>query len=255
MIGRWFPGLVAVSLLSTLGASAAQPACGGAYVTTLPSDADVFFDGTYVGRSPLVVDGVSPGRHGLTITRAGFASLETTVVVEAGTIVPSSTRLGDKARGEAPVERGTLVVRDVPEHATTRVDGTAFEPAKRPLALPVGTHELVVETRLGRMTRPFSIYAGLATNVVLAETHVDEHRSGVVAPAEDYLPTDAFVVRGSRIVVRYLGHTIVAHFGDPKVRLDGATVVFDSAPESIAGKLYLPLSLLEKVTGDVSKSR
>ena len=80
-------------------------------------------------------------------------------------------------------------------------------------------------------------------------------RSAVVAPAEDYLPTDAFQVEGKKIVVRYAGHVVVAHVGDIGVRFDGATVEYGSAPESIGGKLYLPVELLEKLTDDTSKSR
>jgi hypothetical protein len=35
--------------------------------------------------------------------------------------------------------------------------------------------------------------------------------------------------------------------------VDGATVAFDSAPQSIGGKLFLPLELLQKLAGDTSK--
>ncbi|GAC1558829.1 MAG: hypothetical protein NVS3B17_09020 [Vulcanimicrobiaceae bacterium] len=259
MTRRPFRGLLALALVTTcavggVSEAASQSATGGTYVTSLPSGADIFFDGVYVGRSPLVVDGVVPGRHGLTMTKPGFVTLETAVTVEAGTLASASMRLAASPRGGS-AESGTLVIRGLPAHATLRVDGTPVASPKDPVALPAGPHQLVVQSAHGRIARSISIFGATTTDVVLSEARVEDRPSGVVALAEDYLPTDAFVVEGTRVAVHYLGHTVVAHFGDPTVRLDGATVTFDSAPKSIGGKLYLPLSLLEKVTGDVSKSR
>ncbi len=270
MMGRFVSGLVASFFALTLAvgdtALAASPATpapttttdptrGGVYVTTLPGGGDVFFDGTYVGRAPLVVDGVAAGRHALTVTKAGFATVETTVSVAAGAMSMASTRLAAAARGANAEESGALAVRGLPPHASVRVDGVPVASPKDPLALEPGPHRLDVTNKEGRTTRTFTVFAGTTTDVVLGEVPAQAHRNAVVALAEDYLPTNAFTVDGARIVVHYLGHTVVAHFGDPHIRMDGTVLAFDSAPESIGGKLYLPLELLEKVTGDVSKSR
>ncbi len=270
MMGRFISGLVAsmcaLAIAAHATASAAPSATpapaatadqtrGGVYVTTLPGGGDVFFDGTYVGRAPLVVDGVAAGRHMLTVTKAGFATVETTVTVVAGALSMASTRLAAAARGSNAQESGTLAVRGLTPHATVRVDGAPVASPKDPLTLEPGPHRLDVTSKEGRTTRAFTVFAGTTTDVVLSEAPAQTHRNAVVALAEDYLPTNAFAVEGSRIIVHYLSHTVVAHFGDPHVRMDGTVLAFDSAPESIGGKLYLPLALLEKVTGDVSKSR
>ena len=83
---------------------------------------------------------------------------------------------------------------------------------------------------------------------------MDDARSPVVAAAEDYLPDENFSVEGKKVVIRYAGHVVVGYLGEQQVRFDGATVAYDGAPQSIAGKLYLPLALLEKLTDDMSKS-
>lgn len=262
MTHPWFAAGRACLVAATFGfvaaafvAANAQSALGGAYITTLPSGAEVWFDGTYVGRSPLVIDGVAPGRHGMTITKTGWSTVESAVVVSAGMLATSSTRLGPGAHGTGPAEDGALVIRGLPARATVSVDGATSAATKDPLMLSAGPHQLVVLTPHSRQTRGFTIYPGTTTDVMLGAAPSLERRSAVVAPAEDYLPTNAFVVEGNKIVVRYLGHVVVAHFGDTHVLVDGSTIAFNEAPESIGGKLYLPLELLEKVTGDVSKSR
>ena len=254
MIGRLVSGLLACTIAATVGIAEAQTALGGAYITTLPSGADVWFDGTYVGHSPLVVDALATGRHGLTLTKAGWNTVETEIVVTGGTVATSSTRLVP-GRGGISNEPGTLVVRGVPSGAKISVDGAPSTASKEPRALAAGPHQVALDAAGARTTRTFTIYPGTTTDLVFGNSAHVQRGSAVVAPAEDYLPTDAFVVSGNRIVVHYLKHVIVAHFGEAHVLLDGSVVVFDSAPVSIGGKLYLPLSLLEKVTGDVSNAR
>ncbi|GAC1567900.1 MAG: hypothetical protein NVS2B3_08620 [Vulcanimicrobiaceae bacterium] len=236
----------------------ADSTTGGTFVTTLPSGADVWFDGTYVGRSPLFVDGLAEGRHALSIVKSGWSSQDASVAIVRGAVVVSGVRLlpGKRAGGAAGPGVGTLVLREIPAGAELSLDGSAIAvPSLKAIAMPAGTHELVVRTARGRSTRSIAIYPELATYVILRESSVRRERSAVIAPAEDYLPTNAFVVEGRRIVVRYGGHVAIARFGETMVRVDGAATEFDSAPEEIGGKVYLPLELLEKLSGDVSKPR
>ena len=255
MSGRLVLGFLACAIAVTVGIAKAQTALGGAYITTLPSGADVWFDGTYVGRSPLVVDAITEGRHGLTLTKAGWNTVESVVTVTGGTLATASTRLVPGARGAGSGESGTLVVRGVPPGSTISIDGSAPSTGRDARAMAAGSHHVVVDAAGARTTRTFTIYPGTTTGLVFGESARVQRRSAVVAPAEDYLPTDAFVVTGKRIVGRYLKHVFVAHLGESQVTLDGATVAFDSVPELIGGKLYLPLELLEKVTGDTQNGR
>ena len=250
-------GFIAAALALATVAFAEAPT-GGTYVTTLPTGAEIWCDGTYVGRSPLLVDGLAEGRHSLEILKSGWEAQEAPVTILRGTIVMSSSRLGvgKRPRPDDPVGTGTLLLRDAPPGAEIVLDGaTVGRIPAHGIVVPAGTHELAVTNPRGRTTREISIYPDVMTDVVLRETSRKSDGSAVVAPAEDYLPTDAFAVDPHRIVVRYGGHVVVAHFGERTYRIDGAAATYDSAPESIGGKLYLPLALLEKLSGDVSNGR
>ncbi|GAC1302286.1 MAG: hypothetical protein NVSMB19_11450 [Vulcanimicrobiaceae bacterium] len=249
--------LFAISLGGATSAGA-DTATGGTYVTTLPSGAEVWFDGTYVGRSPLLVDGVAEGRHAIALLKTGWSAQDTTVTVVRGTFVMSSSRLVP-AKRSGPGDTGTtgtLAVRDAPSGAEVWLDGAPLVPLpSRGVTVPAGAHEIAVKTGRGRTARTVTVYPDMTTDVILRETPGRRERSAVIAPAEDYLPTNAFIIEGRRIVVRYAGHVVVARFGETTFRVDGAAADYDSAPESIGGKLYLPLALLEKLSGDVSKDR
>jgi len=250
----WLTGLA----VGTSGAASVHMPTGATYVTTLPSGADVWCDGTYVGRSPLLVDGLVEGRHTISMLKGGWTAQELNIAVVRGTVAMASSRLSSGKRQPVGtgVESGTLVVRDTPAGAEIFLDGSPLVSVpSRGLVLPAGTHELAVRTARGRSTRAVTIYPDLTTDVIARETAGRRDASAVVAPAEDYLPTNAFAVEGRRITVRYAGHVVIARFGETTYRVDGTATDFDSAPESIGGKLYLPLALLEKLSGDVSNGR
>src|ERR1700731_1864019 len=63
---------------------------GGAYITSLPSAAEVWMDGTYLGRTPAFVDDLLPGHHALTVSRAGWNVQTAGVDVNVGQTTPIS---------------------------------------------------------------------------------------------------------------------------------------------------------------------
>lgn len=241
-------------------AARAETSTGGIYVTTLPGAADIWLDGTYVGRSPVLIDGLPVGHHAVTITKTGWTVNEVDVSVDAGTIAMASERLD---AGPHPRSRdqgtGALVVRGMPPGATLEIDGAPLAtPPAQPLALAAGSHRLTLLDRHARTSRTISILAQTTTAIVLADApaasdNVAPAGRSVVAPVEQYLPSDAVVLEGTKIVVRYGGHVVVARLGDPRVRFDDGTIVYAGAAEQIDGKLYLPLDLLEKLSGSASK--
>jgi hypothetical protein len=237
-------------------AATAGNASGAVYVTTLPAAANVWIDGTYVGRTPVLVDAIASGHHSLTISRTGWVVTEIDVSVPAGGTAMSSTRLVAGPRAFADGPTGSVILRDVPPGAALQLDGAAFKNSPgAPVTLSAGVHHLAFTTAQGRTTRTFTVLPDTPTQLVLhAEHAVAEARSAVVAPADDYIGADAYEISGTKIVVRSNGHVVVAHFGDTSVRYDGAQLALDAAPESIGGKLYLPLALLEKLSDDMSKT-
>ena len=232
----------------------AETATGGAYITTLPSGADIWVDGTYVGHAPVLVDALLAGHHAVTITKAGWIVQQVDVLVPTGTVALSSTQLVAGPRARAGTTIGSVVVRSLPVGASFSIDGGATGIVGHVYELPVGPHHVAMRASQGRATYAFTVLPDTSTDLVLAEPLAKQARSAVVAPADDYLPDGSIVVEGKKIVIRYEGHVAILHFGDTSVKLDGTSLDLDGAPEFIGGRVYLPLSLLDKLTDTASKT-
>ena len=114
---------------------------GAVYLTTLPAGADVWLDGTYVGRTPLLIDALAQGRHAVTLTKTGWAVEETDVAVPAGGTALQSIRLNAQHPGSAMRGEGAYSLRGLAKGSHVVVDGTAF--TRDPLAVtpaPAGAH-------------------------------------------------------------------------------------------------------------------
>lgn len=239
--------LTAALAFSASNAVRAAVPAGGIYLTTLPANADVWVDGTYVGRSPVFVDALKRGRHSVTITKSGWIVREMEIDVAPGRVALSSIELSAVARRSPVGSRGRFLLRGAPEHAKVAVDGLLLGNLDKPVELVSGEHRVTVQTARGKTTRSFTILPEMTTQIVLQHLPADLARSSVVAPVDEYLPKSAYSVLGKKIVVRYEGHVVVAHLGETTVRYDGAATAYDGAPETIGRKLYLPLELLEKL--------
>jgi PEGA domain len=215
---------------------------GSLYVTTLPSGADVWIDGTYAGRSPLVLSGLAAGRHSVSLTKTGWNPLQLEVSVVASQTALSSTKL-DPARAGGFRLPGSIAIHGVQADAAF-VDGVVATPGKDgTYPVPAGTHELAVRTARGRFTRTVTVWPQTRTDVVI-QPDVQPPRPSVVAPAEDYVPRSAIRLAGDKVVIRYGGHELVGRLGTTSYRLDGKTVEYGEAPTMIGPRLYLPLDLL-----------
>jgi hypothetical protein len=198
------------------------------------------------------VGGVLPGHHAITVTKSGWAVRELDVNVEADSVALASTRLVAGSHEPAATAMGSLVLRAVPPGAVLALDDAPLPAtAGQAQTLPAGSHRLTVTTSQGKSTVTLDVLPDTTTNVVVEAPHSDA-RSAVLAPAEDYLPTDAFSVEGTKVVVRYAGHVVVARLGEQTVRYDRSVETYDAAAEQIGSKLYLPLGLLQKLAGDTS---
>lgn len=217
---------------------------GSVYVTTLPAGADVWLDGVYVGRTPLVIDALAAGRHTLGITKAGWNARQLDVSVEPGQTTLSSTRLQLAGRPSA-VSPGSIAIRGL-RPITVRIDGIAARPGKDgTYAVPSGSHEVVVQTPRGKATREVTVWPQTRTDVVLLPD--DDARASVVAPADDFLPKKAVRVEGERVIIRYNRHEVLGRVGETTYRVDGRSVDFDAAPSVVGSRLYLPMDLLRSI--------
>src|SRR6202035_424608 len=136
---------------------------GSLYVTTLPTGADVWIDGTYVGRSPLVLSGLVTGHHTLGLTKNGWDPLQLGVSVVAAQTTLSSTQL-DRIRTGARPPPGSIAIHGLVPDATF-LDGLAVTPAgDGTIVVAAGTHELTVRTPRGRITRSVQVWPQARTD-------------------------------------------------------------------------------------------
>jgi hypothetical protein len=221
---------------------------GSLYVTTLPTGADVWIDGTYVGRSPLVLGALAASRHTVGLTKTGWNPLQLDVSVVAGQTTLSSTRLEPVRTGTLHPLPGWIVIHGA--FRATYLDGHLAVPAKDgTIPAEPGTHEFTARTARGRFTRAVMVWPGTRTEVVI-QPDAEVARPSVVAPAEDYLPAGAIRLAGEKVVVRYGGHEVVGHIGSTAYRVDGKSVDYGEAPTMIGSRLYLPLDLLVTISSD-----
>jgi hypothetical protein len=222
-------------------------------VTTLPSAADVWVDGVYVGRSPVLVDALARGHHAVTLTKSGWVSREADVDVSAGATAMSSLRL-DVAHKPGTHQSGSVTFHGLAPGIRVVIDG---EPVARdprgPVPLSAGMHVAVMTLEGEKVAHTFTVYPDTTTQIVVHSVAVDRTKSVVVAPAEEFLPDEAYRIEGKKVTVRYGGHFVVARIGELPVRFDGVTVSYDVAPSRIGGKLYLPLALLTRLTDAKAK--
>ena len=106
---------------------------GGLYINSLPNGADVWVDGSYIGRTPLLIDGLRSGKHAVTITKAGWKVEEVDQDVSAGVVTPATVQLQALS---ASSEDGTLSLLGLSENATVSLDSGPAQPLEKTYAVP-----------------------------------------------------------------------------------------------------------------------
>jgi hypothetical protein len=217
---------------------------GGLYISSLPSGADVWVDGSYIGRTPLLIDGLRGGKHAVTVTKAGWKVEEVDQNVAAG-VTTAATVLLDPIK---PLHtHGEIALHGLDRDARVSIDAGPWLKLQPEYEAAVGTHSLSVREPQTRFERMILVYPEQTTHVLFvspADTH-----SAVVAPVADYLPASSAKVSGDRVVVRWGGHVAVGHLGDARFLVDGRDVVYDAPAGMVRGRLYLPLDLILMLTG------
>jgi hypothetical protein len=230
-----------------LGASST----GSLYVTTLPSAADVWVDGTYVGRTPLVLDALASGHHTIGIAKAGWTPQQLDVSIVTAQTTLSSVRL-PRAKAELAAPPGSIALHGARVEAVY-IDGVPAQPGKDgTFPAAAGTHEVAVRTAGGKTTRLVTVWPQTRTDVVV-QPDADTARPSVIAPADDYFPPSAIRIDGERVVIKYDGHTAAGRLGSTSYRVDGRSVEYDSAPTLIGSRLYLPIRLLTALGGSTDR--
>ncbi|MDE2573148.1 MAG: PEGA domain-containing protein, partial [bacterium] len=232
-------------------AAAAEPGRGAVYISTLPSGADVWIDGTFVGESPILIASVAVGHHVVSVSKAGFA------VRDVGVDVGDDGEPLMEAIHLQPVESairqtGTLTVRSDLVGGAVYLDGVAV--GKVPLAarrVAAGSHHLDVRYKGDEISRDVDVYPDTESVVVVRAA--SNTSPVVIAPVESYIPPDAYTLVGGKLVIRYAGHKVVGHLDQRAYAIDDRPRSYEAAPTLVAGRLYLPLSLLQWLVAESKK--
>jgi hypothetical protein len=237
--------LVAVFVLTVLlPARAAQP-FGGLYITSLPESADIWVDGTYIGRTPIYLDGLHAGKHAVTVAKAGWKVTELDEPV-TGAQTTSVTIQLDRARPIA--ERGAIALHGLLKDARVSVDGGPWQRLSPAYPVPGGIHHISIRQNDGKYERTATVYPAQTTHLIFRPAAPETH-SAVVAAVADYIPESAATIREGRIVLRWAGHVVVGKVGESRFFMDRRSITYDAPAGMVRGKLYLPLELILAVTG------
>jgi hypothetical protein len=172
---RLLPLALVLALLGAGAAFAATPppgipATGSVYVTTLPSGADVWLDGAYLGHTPKLIDGLALGRHALTVVKAGWQGRDLALTIADPAAPVTASVVLDKSDAYDARGSGALVLHgSTPLPPSILVDGSPVALTKGSCTLPVGLHTVAISTARGRMTRRVTIYADMTTEIIVRE--------------------------------------------------------------------------------------
>ncbi|HEY7980972.1 MAG TPA: PEGA domain-containing protein [Candidatus Eremiobacteraceae bacterium] len=227
---------------------------GGAYITSLPSGAEVWMDGVYLGRTPAYVDDLLPGHHSLTVSRAGWNVQTAGVDVNVGQTTPISLVLQRIAPGagqsDASKSPGLLSVRGAAGD-TVYIDGV------RAGSLPIdaksvqgGFHIVTVTGKsTGRLTRVVDVFPDTLSVISVAAVQSAIAGGGaaddVLASLAAYLPGANVVIARDVVAIHGRGLELQCSIGSRDYTLNGKPGTFTIAPALVGGKVYLPLSLLQ----------
>jgi hypothetical protein len=232
---------------------------GSVFVTTLPPGATVWLDGTYMGETPLYVDGLDGGRHSMTLTRAGWQPQSTGIEVTVGRVTTVSAVLTANlpmSHVMASNARGVLSVRGA-NGAKVFVDGVALQEPYEAQSVKSGDHILLIVRGKDRDRRSIRVYPGTTTTVSLGPRGVlttGDEAEDMLAALADYVPTNDFTVSGDEITVHYKGVELECAVGSRTYFLNGKPGTLSVAPAMLGDKPYLPMSLLTRIASQTKSA-
>jgi hypothetical protein len=234
---------------------------GGAFITTLPAGASAWLDGAFVGETPVYVDDMVPGDHSVTLSRAGWQPETTSFDVEIGRVTPVSVimrRVPEQAGAPSALPKGDgmLAIRGGPAGAKIFVDGAAV--GASPIdarAIGSGYHIVTLEPtdkNSARSMRIVDVYPDTTTVVEFTSgASVAQPQPGddVLEPLDSVVPDTDVIVAGDVITIHHRGMEVECAIGSRSYTLNGKAETLDVPPALVAGRVYLPLSLLQRLGG------
>jgi len=255
--------------LNTAGppvAPSPQPAAsslphGGAFVTTLPAGASAWLDGSYVGPTPVFIDGLLPGHHAVTISRPGWQAQSASFDVFAGHVTPVSVVMARQSvAGPLPPAlkgQGFLSVRGGDPGAHVYVDGTELGVAPVDAhPIEAGFHIVTLETSGKppvKSIQVVDVYPDSTTSVQFSLGNTSAAATNpsddILEPLDSYVSPNSYAVAGDVITIHVRGAEVECAIGSRTYTFNGKAATLAVPPALVAGKIYLPLSLLSRLVG------
>jgi len=139
--------------------SSEQPTVGSISVTSTPSGANIYLDGSPEGATSKIISGVSVGSHTITITKSGYKDYTKQVTVKAGETTFVNANLVE--------ETGSISVRSSPSGANVYLDCSPEGATSKIISgVSVGSHTITI-TKSGYKdyTKQVTVKAGETTFV------------------------------------------------------------------------------------------
>lgn len=180
--------------------------------------------------------------------------------VSAGHITPVSAimeRVAPQPGGQRNNAQGTLAIVGGPAGAKVYVDGNAIGSIPvDPRTLDTGYHIVTLEPPVKnatRSTRIVDVFPGTTTVVAFAEpssTAIVPAPDDILEPVETIVPAGSVVIAGNDVTIHYRGVEIQCAIGSRSYTYNGKAGTFTVSPALVGGKVYLPLSLLQRLAGN-----
>lgn len=110
---------------------------GAISISSSPSGASIYLDGTYKGTAPTVLSSIPVGSHTIKLTKSGYNDISKTVTVSAGQTAYVSKTLD--------TQKGSISVSSNPSGANVYLDGTYQGTTTKILSnIPIGSHTIKI---------------------------------------------------------------------------------------------------------------
>jgi len=113
---------------------------GTVYITSDPAGGDLYVDGILKGKTPVLIDALTPGPHAVLIKKTNYVDYSDTITADPGRIPEYHESLISLP------QTGFLGIVSVPDNATAYIDGVVFGTTPTMLLrVSAGTHQLLVQ--------------------------------------------------------------------------------------------------------------
>ena len=114
-----------------------KPAVGTIAVSSSPTNAEIYLDGSYKGTTPKTISNVQIGSHTVKLTKSGYNDISKTVTVSSGQTAYVSKTL--------ETQKGSISVSSNPSGANVYLDGIYKGTTTKILSnIPIGSHTIKI---------------------------------------------------------------------------------------------------------------